>query len=266
VLTRLLTALVLGGVVVSLIAFGPADAVAAMLIVVIGVCYWEFHSMASPGFMLDRVVGSLCVTTFLAASYWGTPFSVAASAALLIFLPALTVVARIEPVEEAGRRLTASWGGAVYLAGTAYFGLYLVGNSDWMFTMCIVIWGADSGAYFAGRAFGKHKLHPQVSPNKTIEGAVGGLLTSLIGAAVISETLMLDSGIGLGPCLIAAAIGGVLGPIGDLVESAFKRAYNVKDSGTLLPGHGGFLDRLDALLLAMPFFALYGAYLGVISL
>ena len=90
-------------------------------------------------------------------------------------------------------------------------------------------------------------------------------MTSVLAAVVINETLMAQSGVGLGACMIAGAAGGLLGPLGDLVESAFKRAYDVKDSGSLLPGHGGFLDRLDALLLAMPFFALYGAHLGLIS-
>ncbi len=264
-LTRIVTALVLGTVVVSLIALGPPAAVAGLLITVIGICYWEFHAMAAPEFTLDRFVGTFCVCLFLAATYWGSALSSLGSAALIIFLPAFFVVARIDPVEKAGQRLTANWAGAVYLGGTAFFGLALLENTAWLFTMCIVIWGADSGAYFAGRAFGKHKLHKEVSPNKTIEGLVGGLATSLVAAAIISDTLMADSGVGLVPCLIAAAVGGLLGPLGDLVESAFKRAYNVKDSGTLLPGHGGFLDRLDALLLAMPFFALYGAYLGIVS-
>ncbi len=264
-LTRIVTALVLGTSVVSLIALGPPSAIAALLILVIGICYWEFHSMACPEFTLDRIVGVGCVCLFLAATVWGSEFSSLACAALLIFLPSLVVILRIDPVEKAAIRLTASWGGAVYLGGTAFFAIPLLANTDWLFTMCITIWGADSGAYFAGRAFGKHKLHKEVSPNKTIEGLLGGLLTSLVAAVVINETLMADSGVGLGPCLIAAGVGGLLGPLGDLVESAFKRAYDVKDSGTLLPGHGGFLDRLDALLLAMPFFALYGAYLGIVS-
>ena len=265
-LTRIVTALVLGTAVVSLIALGPPSAVAALLIVVIGICYWEFHAMACPGFKFDRLVGVLCVTLFLAATVWGSTFLSLVSAALLIFLPSLAVIVRTDPVEQAAVRLTASWGGAVYLGGTAFFAVPLLSHTDWLFTMCIVIWGADSGAYFAGRAFGKHKLHKEVSPNKTIEGLLGGLLTSLIAAAIVSETLMAESGIGLVPCLIAAFVGGLLGPLGDLVESAFKRAYNVKDSGTLLPGHGGFLDRLDALLLAMPFFALYGAHLGIVAI
>ena len=264
-LTRIVTALVLGTVVVSVLALGPPAAAAGLLITVVGICYWEFHGMAAPEFVLDRAVGTACVCTFLAATYWGTAFSSLASAALIMFLPALVIIARIDPIEKAGQRLTANWAGAVYLGGTAFFGLALLGNTPWLFTMCIVIWGADSGAYFAGRAFGKHKLHKAVSPNKTIEGLIGGLVTSLVAAAIISDTLMADTGVGLVPCLIAAAVGGLLGPLGDLVESAFKRAYNVKDSGTLLPGHGGFLDRLDALLLAMPFFALYGAYLGIVT-
>lgn len=119
----------------------------------------------------------------------------------------------------------------------------------------VLIWAADSGAYFAGRKFGKHKLAPQVSPGKTIEGVVGGLvaaaLFSVIGAT--SFDLPVLGGISF---VLLSLIVVLLSVIGDLFESLFKRRAGVKDSGQLLPGHGGVLDRIDSLTAAAPIFAL----------
>ncbi|WP_420426505.1 phosphatidate cytidylyltransferase [Algiphilus sp.] len=119
-----------------------------------------------------------------------------------------------------------------------------------------VVWGADIGAYFAGRAWGQHKLAPSVSPGKTREGAIGGAVAALlIVVPVAAIWVPMDAGqwvlfLGLVVLCIAASI------IGDLVESAFKRTAGIKDSGRLLPGHGGVLDRVDSLLAVAPIFAL----------
>ncbi len=114
----------------------------------------------------------------------------------------------------------------------------------------------DTGAYFAGRFLGRHKLYPAVSPKKTWEGAVGGLLASA-GAAALAHFWYLPE-LPLLTGLILGAGLGALGQMGDLCESMLKRAYDVKDSGQILPGHGGLLDRIDALLFAAP-----GLYLAV---
>jgi phosphatidate cytidylyltransferase len=115
-------------------------------------------------------------------------------------------------------------------------------------------WANDTGGYFAGKAFGKHKLYEALSPKKTWEGAVGGLVLVLIVTYIISlffQDLNSLEWMGLG--LVVA----VFGSIGDLAESLFKRNLAIKDSGSSIPGHGGFLDRFDGLLLALPFATLY---------
>jgi len=120
--------------------------------------------------------------------------------------------------------------------------------------LAVIIAGCDSTAYFAGRTIGGPKLWPQVSPNKTISGSVGGLV------AAISLTLVLADIIGLVDQLNALILGlslGILAQAGDLLESAIKRQLNVKDSGSILPGHGGMLDRFDGYILAIPAFYLY---------
>lgn len=121
--------------------------------------------------------------------------------------------------------------------------------------VCFLVWAADSGAYFAGKSFGKRKMAPNVSPNKTIEGLVGGIITALVigwGAANWFE-LTFSSPVIMVFITLATVIISVLG---DLVESMFKRVSGIKDSGNIIPGHGGVLDRIDSLTAAFPVFAL----------
>lgn len=112
------------------------------------------------------------------------------------------------------------------------------------------IWVTDSGAYFIGRSMGKNKLWPEISPNKTIEGSVGGIICAIVLAIVFH--LMYPLGTSMLLMIVSAIVVSVFGQIGDLVESAFKRHYDVKDSGKILPGHGGILDRFDSILFALP--------------
>lgn len=118
-----------------------------------------------------------------------------------------------------------------------------------MIGLLCIIWASDSFAYLAGKSFGKHKLFERISPKKTVEGFVGGLLGAIITAIIISNY----SSKATWEWVILAVVLVFTGTIGDLVESGFKRAAKVKDSGTILPGHGGLLDRLDSLLFASPF-------------
>jgi phosphatidate cytidylyltransferase len=120
----------------------------------------------------------------------------------------------------------------------------------WVVAACAPTWMNDTGAYFSGHAFGRHKLHPRVSPSKTWEGFVGGMLAS-IGTAFVVRALGASQ---LSPrdCLALGVAVSILGPLGDLAESLLKRSMGVKDSGRLIPGHGGLLDRIDALIFTAP--------------
>jgi len=121
---------------------------------------------------------------------------------------------------------------------------------EWIFLTLITIMSCDSFAYFVGRALGRHKLYPAVSPNKTIEGALGGLFGAVLAVLIVKYTFLPEIGL-FGAVLIGLLLG-VMGQLGDLFESLLKRACQVKDSGTMIPGHGGILDRLDSLLFAFP--------------
>ena len=118
-----------------------------------------------------------------------------------------------------------------------------------LYLLLIIQWFTDSGAYLLGSAFGRHKLMPKVSPKKSVEGAVGGIIVAVIGALLLNAFTGL---LPIGLMIAAAIIVSIGGQIGDLCESAVKRWAGVKDSGKLIPGHGGILDRFDSMLFASP--------------
>lgn len=134
-------------------------------------------------------------------------------------------------------------------------------GSQLILLMFCLIWGADTGAFFTGKLFGKHKLAPQVSPNKTWEGALGGVFLSSLVAIVGALVLQLNITVWWLYGLIALGLA-VLSVMGDLLESALKRTEKIKDSGRLLPGHGGLLDRLDSSLVVAPCFLLVFSEMG----
>jgi phosphatidate cytidylyltransferase len=134
----------------------------------------------------------------------------------------------------------------------------------WAIVAFVVTWLNDTFAYFAGRFFGRHKMLPRVSPKKTWEGFAGGALGSVVGALVVLALRPLLpatelAGLTVAGCVVLGLVAAVLGPVGDLAESMLKRAAGVKDSGKLIPGHGGLLDRIDALLFVGPWVYAFAA-------
>ena len=121
----------------------------------------------------------------------------------------------------------------------------------WTLLLFASIWASDAGAYFVGRKLGRNKLWPAISPNKTVEGALGGIVIAMITAFIFS--LASDGSLSPGRALAIGLACAVIGQIGDLVQSAYKRVYGIKDTGSLLPGHGGILDRCDSWIVVFPF-------------
>lgn len=150
----------------------------------------------------------------------------------------------------------ADWATAV--AGAIYIGMALSyfprlraieGGLMWLAIALLGTWICDTGAYFVGRAWGKHRFFPQISPKKTLEGAIGGLVTGVIAVALLGYGLVrlnIARGVILGVLIVLAAT------FGDLAESVIKRQVGVKDSGQIIPGHGGMLDRVDSLMFVTP--------------
>ena len=198
------------------------------------------------------ILAVLVITMISIALPWTWVFWWAAS--LLIWALATAWVVQYPAKEKwYGRRLV--YMGAVILTAaiTAMYGLWQM-SPWWLMYVFLLVWCADSGAYFVGRKFGKRKLAPNVSPNKSIEGLIGGLLTAGVVAIVVGNYLQL-SGAALLLFLILSAITVAASVLGDLFESMLKRRAGIKDSGSILPGHGGVLDRIDSLLSATPVFA-----------
>ena len=172
----------------------------------------------------------------------------------LLVIPASYVFSRQRPLEDS---LPSS---AIAVLATTYVGM-LGGSlirlrndfpegSKLVFFLLLVVWLGDTGAYYTGRAFGKHKMSPRISPKKTVEGLAGGVLVSIITAVVCHLTFFKE--FPLLHAIISGAVLSIAGVIGDLAESMWKRSAAVKDSGTLIPGHGGFLDRFDSIFFTAP--------------
>ncbi|GIP33103.1 phosphatidate cytidylyltransferase [Paenibacillus sp. J2TS4] len=172
---------------------------------------------------------------------------------LLLFVLLVTTVATKNKTTI--DQISSVFAGAVYIGLGFHYMIYsrnLEPNGlFWTLLIFVCIWASDSGAYFAGRAFGKRLLWPTISPNKTIEGALGGIVLAIIAALCFSwakpELLPLGNAIYLG------AVIAVVGQLGDLIQSAYKRVKGIKDTGNILPGHGGVLDRVDSWLIVFPF-------------
>jgi len=202
-------------------------------------------------------------------SKWYVLASFAGSSVALIFavvVPGLYYLFRFRDMTTVAARYAATVTGIVYAGFLTMFLAFLktMGGGDAVLLVLLVAWVADTGAYFAGRFLGKAKLYEAVSPKKTWAGAWGGLAGSLLGAAVLKlvhfhELAWID-------VVLIAIPGGILGQMGDLAESMIKRSTGVKDSGALLPGHGGILDRIDAVLFIAPYVYVYIQVRGALSL
>ncbi len=215
------------------------------------------------------VAGIVLVMT---AGYWGLPPTVVHAITALVTVAALAACMRSSVETPAvAARFGHLMGGFAYCAFLFGALLALVRGPDpmvhsptqagWLLWPMMIIWAGDTGAYFAGRAFGRHKLAPRLSPAKTIEGAVGGLFASLAGGFLGWALLPLPATLQPWHVVIFALPGSVIGQVGDLAESLLKRSTGVKDSSRILSGHGGMLDRVDALIFAAPYFALLKALL-----
>lgn len=177
-------------------------------------------------------------------------------ASLIIWLMALSWVTKFPTHTKWYGNQLALMGVVILTASiTAMFYLWQL-SPWWLLYVFLLVWCADSGAYFVGRKLGRRKMAPNVSPNKSMEGLAGGLVTGLLVVFAISVFKLELSGTALVAFVALSAVTILVSVLGDLFESMLKRRAGVKDSGTILPGHGGILDRIDSLLSATPIFAL----------
>jgi phosphatidate cytidylyltransferase len=260
---RILSAAVMIAVLVAAIVWLSLAGWAALMLVLLGLAAWEWGAFARLtraarlGYIV--VVAAACLLALLWTGVLGggeaferlAIFYVAAGAFWMLGAPAW-----ILRIGQSPPRWLVALAGMLILVSTylAIVDLRALGAGIMLMVMAIV-WVADVVAYFAGRAFGRHKLAPLVSPGKTVEGALGALMgvaTYAIVASAAFQAVRSPVVAVLGVAILLA----VLSIVGDLFESALKRQVGLKDSGTLLPGHGGVLDRIDALLPVLPIAAL----------
>jgi phosphatidate cytidylyltransferase len=221
-------------------------------------CLWEyyrivFHGHTPPVPVGFHAWGYGCGVLVLAAAHNGNAMALMLALALNLTGAAVMSIFRFGNSSDAPLVAVKQVFGVLYIPFFISFLIMLRNTAHgplWvLFSFWVIAWG-DTGALYTGTLWGRHKLCPAVSPKKTVEGSAGGLAANLVFAWLFKIAFF--SSMNGWTCTVFALIIGITGQLGDLVESEFKRAAGVKDSSNLLPGHGGFLDRLDALLLAAP--------------
>jgi phosphatidate cytidylyltransferase len=242
---RVATAVVLAPLITYIAIWAPFAAFAAVLAIVAALCYWEFSGIAAGhGIEIPRVPGIAAGMAILFAP----PYIIIA---VLITLTAMTFALRSPDLGKALPRSAAFMLGLLYVFGCWRFAIDLRAiNSFWMFFALAINWVGDSAAMYVGRSLGRHKMAPHISPGKSWEGAVASTAGSVIFALIYAHWALPQAPVWLPP--VAAVAGNIAGQLGDLSESAMKRGAGMKDSGTLLPGHGGWLDRVDSSLFSVP--------------
>ncbi len=257
---RELTSLVAAPFLIYIIGWTPGWVFALVASLIASVALWEFLLMGEKkGYPIHRAL-SVLLLLFLLAGFVSQRVSVEVGVfAVLLVIPASYVFARSD-LEGA---LPAS---AVSVLCILYVGMlsgalirlridFPFHGPHLIFFLLTIVWSGDAGAYYVGRRFGRRKLMPRVSPKKTVEGAIGGILTSLIASIVVHFTYFPE--FPLVHAATAAVLLSSMGIVGDLAESAWKRSAAVKDSGALIPGHGGFLDRMDSIIFTAPILYAY---------
>jgi phosphatidate cytidylyltransferase len=261
---RILTALVLGAVVITVLLYGPAWATRALFGLFIAAGAWEWSAFLGPssravrlGFVLAVALLATMARVWLAdRAEFAALMQLSAACWALAFFWLLLAPHRVSRWSAALTGLVALV--PTWVALTRMVELWPRG-AQWALFVLVLAFAADTGAFFAGRAFGRVKLAPRVSPGKTWEGVIGGMaLAAAVGAAG-AGWFALPGPIFLPLCLLGAAFS----IVGDLTESMLKRAAGLKDSGHLIPGHGGVLDRIDSVLAATPIMCLGLLWFGV---
>jgi len=259
---RLLTAAVGAPLLLGLMFFAPPWAWYLLVAAACAVAAAEVFAMTHPGDRVAQFIGVLATLgTSLGIYFYSQEPRLLLSVLLVVpILGALVPLWRLGELPSAGLRMMAGIATPLYIGGLlTTIALLRRDHEPWGAQYVVLTltfaWLGDTGGYFAGRFLGKHKLYERVSPKKTREGFVGSLAGSCVAGALAS--LWYLPALPLGHALALALGAGTLGQLGDLAESLLKRSMGVKDSGWIIPGHGGILDRLDAVLLVSPVVLLY---------
>ena len=272
--TRIITATILLTVLLPIMFLLPAYYLGAFFLIALIAAAWEWSRLIAPDAKLSAwlyALFCLLIILFLLGIETPTwPFALLVLAVVFWFFVAPFILAKGINLSLVKLRPFYSILGLILLPAT-WFSLVFLRDLGLIFllTSMGLVWIADIGAYFVGKAFGRHKLAAQISPGKSIEGAIGGLVLCYLYALLCTLYLPFENSIfgawairfGWIPMFLMVTVLTVFSIFGDLFESQFKRLAGVKDSSFLLPGHGGVLDRVDALLPVMPIAALLAGFI-----
>lgn len=275
---RLLAALVLIPIVIAGLFFLSISNFAIVMLVIFALSSWEWAQFLHFTTKRSKSIFTILLTTLAAIIYYLPSY---------VYLPInIFEIILLSSIAwwSVALVLVLSYPKSVKLWGTSFFnkllfafftlmpffiamiqlrqinyGLNSYEGAYWLLYILVLVWATDSGAYFAGRLWGKHKLAPSVSPGKTIEGLMGGVASSIIIGLLVYYSHFFNAP--FYPFMISSVVAIFASVLGDLTESMFKREANIKDSGHLIPGHGGILDRTDSLTAAMPIFAAFILYI-----
>lgn len=275
---RLLAALVLIPIVIAGLFFLSISNFAIVMLVIFALSSWEWAQFLHFTTKRSKSIFTILLTTLAAIIYYLPSY---------VYLPInIFEIILLSSIAwwSVALVLVLSYPKSVKLWGTSFFnkllfafftlmpffiamiqlrqmnyGLNSYEGAYWLLYILVLVWATDSGAYFAGRLWGKHKLAPSVSPGKTIEGLMGGVASSIIIGLLVYYSHFFNAP--FYPFMISSVVAIFASVLGDLTESMFKREANIKDSGHLIPGHGGILDRIDSLTAAMPIFAAFILYI-----
>lgn len=279
--TRLLAALIMAPIAILSVLFMPTPILAALSALLFLAALWEWLKLAEIDDTLARTILLLLNLALMVALVWGSRSTQGSSLALLKLVVLIGVVWWLLAMlwmkhysfasdhDSHARMFKLAAGTLAVVPAWCALGLIHASQPNgnrWLLLSLFLVWSADTGAYFAGRKFGGklfggRKLAPRISPNKTIEGFLGGLLLALV-VAMLGAPLAGATVAQLPAVALVALVSVCFSVVGDLFESLLKRHVDVKDSGAVIPGHGGVLDRVDSVLAALPVFALGKIWLG----
>jgi len=274
--TRVLAALAMTPLAIAAILLLPTPWMVALAAVIFLAGLWEWFKLADIDDTLARTILLVANLALMVAIVWGSRSSSGGSLVLFRLAAIVGVVwwllaalwlkhfdfasdhdthARVFKLAAGTLAVIPAWCAMAWIHAEPPYG------HRWLFVALAIVWAADSGAYFAGRHWGKRKLSPRISPNKTLEGLLGGMAAGVLVAVAFAP--LAGAALAQLPAVALVALLAVaFSVVGDLFESLLKRHVGAKDSGDLIPGHGGILDRVDGVLAALPVFALGKAWLG----
>ena len=262
---RVISGIIAIPIVLGIILYGHPGLLFFLIASIVLIATREYFSMIANAGISGFPIEGLALSFVLLAISFFIPTFLPLLGVLIPLILFIVWCLREKNVHVALDSISYTLFGILYTAGLGgYFLLisHLEGGRQMIVFILLFVWAGDSAAFYLGRKFGEHKMLELVSPNKTIAGAVANVIGTLI-AALLASSLFFNE-ISLIHCLIVSFICGIIGQFGDLTESLIKRNCRVKDSGTLIPGHGGVLDRIDSLLFAGPaFYCYYQIFLAV---